>query len=284
MLKNNKFNFTGEGAQYFGILIANFFLCIFTLGFYIPWAIVKSVKYNFENTTFSGKPFSYTGKGMDIFKGFLIFVGAMVVYVLLAQLSPVLSGIFYLALVFGGLPYAMHAGLTYDAKNTHWNGYTFEFKADFMEYFKMFVTNLLLIVVTIGIYTAWGSIAIKKYTLQHLKIGRLTFDFEGEGMALFMIMLKGLFLTMITFGIYGFWFVKELNHYNTNNLVIFQDGRKCNFHSDLKVGDVFNMMFVGMLLVMITFGIALAWVEMRNMRIMLTAIEISDDLDPENIG
>ena len=50
------------------------------------------------------------------------------------------------------------------------------------------------------------------------------------------------------------------------------------------MGDVFNMMFIGGLLIMITFGIAMAWVQMRNMRIMLTAIEISDELDAENIA
>ena len=283
MLKNNKFNFTGEGAQYFGILIANFFLCIFTLGFYIPWALVKSIKYNMENTTFSGKAFTYTGKGNDLFKGYLICIGALIVYGLLVQVSKPLGLIFYLALIIGGLPYLMHALLTYDAKNTFWNEKAFDFQADLMEFIKLFAINIGLTIVTVGIYASWGGIAIKKYTLQHLKLGRLTFDFDGDGMALFILTLKGIFLTIITLGIYSFWFIKDLNHYNTNNLVVYQDGRKCNFHSDLKVGDVFSMLFVGTLLIMITFGIAMAWVQMRNMRIMLTAIEISDDLDPENI-
>ena len=284
MLKNNKFNFTGEGSQYFGILIANFFLCIFTIGFYIPWAIVKSMKYTLENTTFSGKAFSYTGNGKDLFKGYLIFFGALVVYSLLMQVNQALGILFYLALVIGGMPYAMHALLTYDAKNTSWSEKAFDFQSDLVEFIKLFAINIGLTIITIGIYGSWASVAIKKYILQHLKIGRLTFDFDGDGMALFILTLKGILLTMVTFGIYGFWFVKDLNHYNTNNLVVYQDGKKCNFSSDLKVGDVFNMMFIGGLLIMITFGIAMAWVQMRNMRIMLTAIEISDELDAENIA
>jgi uncharacterized membrane protein YjgN (DUF898 family) len=283
MLRNNKFGFTGEGSSYFGILLANGFLCLFTLGIYIPWAIVKEMKFLRANTTFSGKPFSYTGEGKDIFKGFLVFLAAMAVLIISMKISPILGLIVYLALLVGGIPYLVHSALTYDANHTHWNGKTFEYTGDLMEYIKLFAVNFGLMMVTIGIYGAWAKVTLTKYIMQHIKLGKLTFDFEGDGTKLFMIMLKGGFLTMITLGIYGFWFVKELNVYSTNNMVVNQDGRKCNFNSNLQVGDVFNMIFVGGLIVMFTFGIGFAWVAVRNMKILLGAVDIADELDPENI-
>ncbi len=284
MLKNNKFNFTGEGAQYFGILISNAFLCVFTLGIYIPWAIVKEAKYLMGNTTFSNKPFSYTGDGADILKGFLIAVFALMILGLLIFKLPTIGLLLFTVAILGGLPFSIHSGLMYDTSHTHWNEKTFEYTGILLDFIKLFLVNTLLTVVTLGIYSSWARVAIMKYIMQHLKLGRLTFDFEGEGMTLFLIMLKGIFLSIITVGIYAFWFVKDLNVYNTNNLVVYQDGRKCNFNSDLKVGDVFSMLFIGMLIIIFTLGIGTAWVTMRNMKIMLSAIDISDELDPENIG
>ena len=283
MLRNNKFSFTGEGAQYFGLLIANFFLMLITVLIYTPWAIVKERKFFLENTRFSGKPFSYTGSGGDMLKGFLIALGVYIVVILLMYVHVALYVVGIIALMLIGVPYLIHELLDYDAKHTHWNEKTFEYTGEVVEFVKLAATNIGITMVTIGIYGAWARVSILKYIMQHLKLGKLTFDFEGEGSELFIIMLKGFFLSMITFGIYGFWFIKELNVYMTNKLVVYQDGRKCNFNSELKVGDVFNMIFVGMLLTMFTCGIGFAWAQVRSIKIMLGAIDISDELDPENL-
>ncbi len=284
MLRNNRFSFTGEGGQYFGILIGNLLLSLVTLGIYIPWAIVSEVKYNLSHTNFPGKPFSYTGSGKDLFLGFLYFIGAMILLGFLMYIHIALYFVGILSLVLVGLPYAIHEGLDYDSKHTHWNGHTFAYDGVFMDFFKLFVTNIVLTMVTFGIYSSWASVAISKYTLQHLKLGRLTFDFEGEGKELFFINLKGFFFSIFTLGIYMFWYVKNLNVYNTNHLVVYQDGKKCNFNSQLQVGDVFNMLFVGMLIVIFTLGFGVAWVQVRNTKILLAAVDISEELDPENIG
>lgn len=283
MLRNNKFGFTGEGSSYFGILISNVLLMMVTLLIYLPWAMVKERKFFMNNTTFSGKPFSYTGSGGDLLKGFLIAFAAIIVVSLLNQVHVSLYAIGMLAIYLVGLPYLINELLKYDAKHSHWNGKTFEYNADTMDFVKVAATNIGLTIITVGIYAAWARVAMTKYVMQNLKLGKLTFDFEADGTKLFIIMLKGMLLTMVTFGIYGFWFIKDLNTYITNNMVVNQDGKKCNFNSNIQVGDVFSMLFVGGLIVMFTFGIGMAWVVVRNTKIMLATIDIADELDPENI-
>jgi uncharacterized membrane protein YjgN (DUF898 family) len=284
MQKNNKFDFNGDGAQFFGILFINGLLTMVTLGIYLPWALVKEVKFLTGNISFSGRNFSYSGEGKDIFIGFLYVLGALILMVGLMFISPYLMISAELALIFVGLPYLLHSAMTYDAVHTHWNEKTFEYNGVLNDFVKLFATNLLLTMVTLGIYGSWARVAINKYVAQHYKLGRLTFDYEGDGTELFIIMLKGFFLTVITFGIYGFWFVRDLNVYNTSKTIVYQDGKKCNFNSSLTVGNVVSILLVGTLLIMITFGIGFAWVQMRNMKIMLSSISISDELDPENIG
>lgn len=41
------------GGDFFGLLLGNFFIILFTLGFGTPWAIVRIMKFNFENLLFN---------------------------------------------------------------------------------------------------------------------------------------------------------------------------------------------------------------------------------------
>jgi uncharacterized membrane protein YjgN (DUF898 family) len=284
MLTNNRFSFTGRGSDYFGVLIVNYILCIITLGFYIPWAYVRANKFNIDNTTFSGKAFSYTGNGADLIKGYLIILGVWILLGVSNTISPALFGLMYLAILLVGLPYLLNELIRYDSGRTHWNEKTFSYTSQADNFVKIFATNIALTIVTLGIYGAWARVAITRYVLQHMKLSNLRFDFEGKGNDLFWIMLKGVVLSFLTFGIYFFWYAKDLNHFMTNNIKIYQDDRQCSFVSELTVKNVVDMVLVGFLITLFTLGIGYAWVQVRNLRIYLSTVTITDNFAPETLN
>ena len=55
-----------------------------------------------------------------------------------------------------------------------------EFTASGSEYFRIWIVNLLLIVVTLGIYLPWAKVRKLKYFYSNTWVGGDALDFHGE--------------------------------------------------------------------------------------------------------
>ncbi len=64
---------------------------------------------------------------------------------------------------------------------------SFQFTGQAGEYFRIWIVNLLLTVVTLGIYSAWATVRTRKYFYAHTRLGGLPFEFTAEPMPI----LKG---------------------------------------------------------------------------------------------
>ncbi len=58
--------------------------------------------------------------------------------------------------------------------------------------FKLFFKNLLLTVVTFGVYFFWARVAMTKYIYNHLSFGKRAFDYHATGKEQFIGFLKGI--------------------------------------------------------------------------------------------
>lgn len=58
----------------------------------------------------------------------------------------------------------------------------FEFRGNAREYFGIWIVNLLLSIVTIGIYSAWAKVRTKKYFYQNTYVAGRNFDYHATGM------------------------------------------------------------------------------------------------------
>src|SRR3984885_11638604 len=48
------------------------------------------------------------------------------------------------------------------------------------EYFGIWIVNLLLTILTLGIYSAWAKVRRLKYFYRHTELAASTFDFHGS--------------------------------------------------------------------------------------------------------
>ncbi len=58
----------------------------------------------------------------------------------------------------------------------------FEFRGRTGEWFGIWITNLLLTIVTIGIYSAWAKVRAKKYFYQNTYVAGRNFDYHATGL------------------------------------------------------------------------------------------------------
>ena len=58
--------------------------------------------------------------------------------------------------------------------------YRFEFDAHGGEYFRIWIVNLLLTIVTLGIYSAWAKVRKLQYLYGHTRLAGSAFGYHGE--------------------------------------------------------------------------------------------------------
>ncbi|RAM64609.1 membrane protein [Herbaspirillum rubrisubalbicans] len=74
----------------------------------------------------------------------------------------------------------------------------FSFSGSGSEYFRIWIVNLLLSVVTLGIYSAWAKVRRLRYFYANTSVAGASFDYHGNPMAI----LKGRIIAVVVMGLY----------------------------------------------------------------------------------
>ena len=74
----------------------------------------------------------------------------------------------------------------------------FVFTGDATEYFKIWIVNIFLTIITLGIYSAWATVRTNRYFYGHTSVASTAFEYLATPMAI----LKGRIISVIIFGIY----------------------------------------------------------------------------------
>ena len=136
------------------------------------------------------------------------------------------------------------------------------------EYFGIWIVNLLLTLVTFGIYSAWAKVRRKKYFYNNTLIDNVGFDYHAKPMAI----LKGRVIAFIFFLGYAFggqfnafipiaciliffialpWLVVRSSMFNARNT----SHRGLRFDFVGKVGEAFRVFFLLPIITMLTLGL-----------------------------
>lgn len=144
------------------------------------------------------------------------------------------------------------------------------------EYFGIWIVNLLLSIVTLGIYSAWAKVRRKKYFYQNTLIDGVGFDYHASPIAI----LKGRIIAFVLFVLYnvlaGFnpilalvllvafmaalpWIITRGMMFNARN----SSHRGLRFDFDGKYGQALLIFVLFPILIVLTLGLALPFVMQR---------------------
>jgi uncharacterized membrane protein YjgN (DUF898 family) len=128
------FTFHGSWTDFAKIAIPNILLTLVTLGFYRFWATTRERNYLWSQTRFIDEPLEWTGRGIELFIGFImVFFLVVIPFVviqfilqgMLLQGQPIAAGIIVFVLVMMILyltGVAYFRALRYRLSRTYWRG------------------------------------------------------------------------------------------------------------------------------------------------------------------
>ena len=288
---SGQLQFRGKGTAFFEIQLANWVLTFITLGFYYPWAKANSLRYLYQKTEFAGSRFTFHGTGKEMFIGFIKAIG---IFILLygVIMAGVFSGtqtglyagigIFYVGFL-ALIPLAIHGRMRYRMSRTSWRGIHFGYRGQLMRLYGLFISNLLLTFFTLGIYSSWFTVNLRREIIGNIRMGNVHFSYQGNGTDLFWINLKGIFLSVITLGGYLFAYTRDLHNYYLNNVYLEQNGRYARLGSWVTGWGYFKLIAVNLFIIVFSFGIAAPFATVRTLRFVLQNAELVGDFDANSL-
>lgn len=191
------FSFSGTGAEYFKIWIVNILLTIVTLGLYYPWAKVRNNRYLYGNSQLATRNFDYHATGKQLFMGYLIAMGILILFTIIQKIFPTGSLILML-IIFLGFPWLIWQSLRFNMRMTSFSNVRFGFNGRLGQSYINFL--LLPIAGFIAVYLPFILIGI--FAAMSAQSG-----LSGGTMVLIAIAVP---LTFVV-GLYVYAFLKKRN-------------------------------------------------------------------------
>ncbi len=210
--------FEGRFGTYLGKVVLGTFLTIITLGIYSPWFIKNMACFFVNKSSLDDSKFEFLGNGSWLL---LIFIFSYIFPIGLLQLvmmldffsSTAVCYTFIRQLIYGYvtmivlIPYMY---LFYQwLVDIRYKAYHITWKTKFGPACMMILGQMVLMVVTLGIYMPLGCLRLYRYFAERTvaegdgKSLRFGYDLDAKGDFLFM--LGQLLLTLVTAGIYYPW-------------------------------------------------------------------------------
>lgn len=181
----------GRGAL-FKILLVNTLLNIVTLGFYRFWARTRLRQFFWSSVEIDGDPIEYTGRGLELFIGFLIvlgvltplFIGFSIISVFVGASNPVVGNIMsilFFAVILWLARYAYFRARRYRLARTLWRGIRAGQDGAASVYAWRWFGYAILSVITLGWAVPWMTASLQQYEVDNARFGTANFSYRGNG-------------------------------------------------------------------------------------------------------
>lgn len=202
-----------------GLSVVNFVLRILTLGIYHFWGKTEVRRRIWSGIRLNSEPLQYTGTGKELFLGFLIIFGFVLLPVLLVSVaatiafgpgSPALA-IFQFTMLFGFLfltGIATYRAQRYRLSRTRWRGIRGAVVGSSLKYGWTYFWTAFLIPLTLGWIVPWRATKLQGLLTNDTRFGSRPFVFNagtGPLYARFAILWVGM---LAIFAVYGAFFVQ----------------------------------------------------------------------------
>ncbi len=246
-------------------------------------------RYLWNETDIKESRLVFHGTGKEMFKGFIIaylILGALYAGFFWSQSNPDYAFYFliafYIALIII-MPLAIFGAWSYRVTRTSWRGIYMGFDGNFKKFLGLYFQNIVLVIVTFGLYMPWFRVEIMKFLFGHTLIGKNRLGFVGNGGTLFGINIIGGILSVFTLYLYLPVYYKNLVNFTINNAIVDNGEKKMRFKSHLSGSEAWTTLVTNFLLIIFTLGIGFAWATIRQLRMILENIEIPSNLDFDNL-
>ena len=198
----HRLEYDGRLGPLYCLFIVNLLLSSVTFGIYRFWGRTNIRRYIWSNTRFLGDPFEYTGKGSELFAGFLIVCGILVAVLLLLQIATIAIGfesllmpVLDIAVVIAVIYFVLvgqYAAQRYRLTRTVWRGLRGGMTGSAWSYGAYALGVTLLTALTLTIARPWARARLIERRLSNCHFGdaRITVAFSSR--PLFPSYLAGL--------------------------------------------------------------------------------------------
>jgi len=205
-------------GKYIGIIISGLLLSIVTIGIYVPWFIRNIHRFFVHGASYNSHKFAFRGEGgklflimtLSIFIPFLL-VGIVLFSILESRIdlqSQNFLFIYQLIIMFSLVPYIY---LIYKwMVDVRYKDYLVRLDTRFFPAAGKIVLELLLAVITFGIYFPMTYLRLYRYFMEHTKSNvvngqKILMGYDGELFSDFLFMWGQILLTVVTLGFYYPW-------------------------------------------------------------------------------
>lgn len=204
--KQYPMQFTGTGGEYFVIWIVNIALTLVTFGVYSAWAKVRTLRWFYGHTLLDNQAFSYLATPIQILRGRLIALAAIVAYYMASHFAPMLA-IALVVLFFVFLPWIVVNSLRFHARQSAYRGLRFDFTGSVGEAARIYIGLQLLIPFTLGLILPYIAYRQVKFIAGNTVYGQTAARYQGShkpfwGMYLLSFVLILLPLAIMAYGGY----------------------------------------------------------------------------------
>jgi len=200
-----KLQYDGRIGALYWLFIKNLLLNIITLTFYRFWGKTNVRRYAWSHTSLQGQRFEYTGRGGELFVGFLIVIGFYVVAAILFNVATlslgagvsvtgqVAAGILIVYFVF----VAQYAAQNYRLTRTLWSGIRGGMTGSAWKYGVKGFLFTLLNLVTLNLAAPWTTLRLAEDRFNNSYFGNAKASLQASAKPLYLTFILGFVFTII---------------------------------------------------------------------------------------
>ncbi|GLK55986.1 uncharacterized membrane protein YjgN (DUF898 family) [Methylopila capsulata] len=174
------------------IVLKGLALSVVTLGVYRFWYQTDIRRFLWNNVEIDGDALEYTGRGLELFVGFLIALGVLIPLYGAAALLGIAAGAFgplvqvgVSLLVVILAQYALYRARRYRLTRTIWRGVRLQQTGSGWAYAGRSLGWLIVAVVTLGLAYPWMRASLERFKMRNTWYGDQQGAFDGTGGQLF---------------------------------------------------------------------------------------------------
>ena len=206
-------------GKYVGIIISGLVLSIVSIGIYVPWFIRNMHRFFVHGASYNSHKFAFKGEGGKLFLiiTLTIFIPFLLVGIILFSIlkSEIDLWIYQLIVMFSLVP-NIYLTLKWMV-DIRYKDYLIRWDTEFFPATGKIAIELVLAVITFGIYFPMAYIRLYRYFTEHTRSTivnerQISMGYDGDQLSDFLFMWGQILLTVITLGFYYPWAFSRIAH------------------------------------------------------------------------